>query len=123
MRITSLSILLGFFLWNCNKTKTFEDQLFGDWQIENPTLQSYIRFDKAGKVTYFFNRFSYEKDSLAEYGRWQLKDVVSGSLKDTFAMEIVKKPQNTLFKLVFITPDKIKVIDDQGTTYFTRVQK
>lgn len=123
MRISSLYVFLGFFLWNCENPKSFEDRIIGDWQIENPTLQSYIRFDKGGEVTYFFNRFSYEKDSLAEYGRWQLQEILSSGSLDTFAVEIIKKPQNTLFKLVFVSPNKIKVMDSQGTTYFTRVQQ
>lgn len=123
MRSATLMLVLGLLIWSCvnPKATNFQTQIAGDWQIENATLQSYIRFDKNGKVTYFFNRFSYEKDTLAEYGNWQLKEILPGISKDTFAVEIMKQPQNTLFKFIFDSPDKIKVVDDYGDTFFTRV--
>lgn len=124
MRIVPLCVSLGFFLFCCtdSKVKKFQDRLKGDWKIENPTLQSFIRFDARGNVTYFFNSFSYEKDSLAEYGKWKLKEIHTGHSKDTFEIEILKKPANTNFKIIFDSTNKIKVMDDVGSTFFTRVK-
>nr|AOE08482.1 hypothetical protein [uncultured bacterium] len=124
MRLLPLCVALGFFLFCCNgsKVRKFQNRLSGDWKIENPTLQSFIRFDERGNVTYFFNSFSYEKDSLAEYGKWKLKEIHVGYSKDTFEIEILKKPTNTIFKIIFDSTDKIKVMDDLGSTFFTRVK-
>ena len=124
MRLLPLCVALGFFVCCCNNSKVikFQNRLSGDWKIENPTLQSFIRFDERGNVTYFFNSFSYEKDSMAEYGKWKLKDIHTGYLKDTFEIEVLKKPANTIFKIIFDSTDKIKVMDDLGSTFFTRVK-
>ena len=52
------------------KENKFKDFLVGDWRIENPELQSFIRFEGNGKTTYFLNQFSYRLDSLAQTGKW-----------------------------------------------------
>ena len=124
MRLVPICLVLGFFLFcsTDSKVKKFQHRLTGDWKIENPTLQSFIRFDARGNVTYFFNSFSYEKDSLAEYGKWKLKEIHTGDSKDTFEIEILKKPANSSFKFFFVSTNKIKVMDDIGSTFFTRVK-
>jgi len=101
--------------------KNFKNYITGDWRIENPTLQSFIRFDPNGKTTYFLNRYSYELDTLAEYGSWHLKDIYKGVSLDTFVVEIIKKPQNTEFKFLILEQNRIRVLDEAGETLFTRV--
>jgi hypothetical protein len=114
MRLLFILVLSGLILSSCsNSSSAFKEFIVGDWQIENPTLQSFIRFNNQGKVTFYFNRFSYEKDSLAEYGKWRLKEIKKGVGIDTFLVELEKKPSNTLFKML---------IDDLGYTLFTRLE-
>jgi hypothetical protein len=55
------------------KSSQFTNYLVGDWRIENPSMQSFIRFEENGKTTFYLNRYSYKLDSLAEYGDWLLK--------------------------------------------------
>jgi hypothetical protein len=83
---------------------------------------AFIRFNNQGKVTFYFNRFSYEKDSLAEYGKWRLKEIKKGVGIDTFLVELEKKPSNTIFKMVIVNENKLKVIDDIGYSRFTRLE-
>jgi hypothetical protein len=105
------------------KSRQFKDYLIGDWRIENPTLQSVIRFEESGKTTYFMNRYSYQLDSLAQIGKWSLDEIRKGKYTDTFIVSIDKQPQKTIFQFIAIDQDKIKVIDEQGKTFFTRIQK
>lgn len=105
------------------KSRQFKNYLIGDWRIENPTLQSVIRFEKSGKTTYFMNQYSYQLDSLAEIGKWSLDEIRKGKYTDTFIVSIDKQPQKTIFQFIAIDQDKIKVIDEQGKTFFTRFQK
>ena len=105
------------------KSRQFKNYLIGDWRIENPTLQSVIRFEKSGKTTYFMNQYSYQLDSLAQIGKWSLDEIRKGKYTDTFIVSIDKQPQKTIFQFIAIDQDKIKVIDEQGQTFFTRIQK
>ena len=105
------------------KSRQFKNYLIGDWTIENPTLQSFIRFEENGKTTYFMNRYSYQHDSLAETGKWSLDEIRKGKYTDTFVVSIDKQPQKTIFQLIAVDQDKIKVFDEQGQTFFTRIQK
>ena len=105
------------------KSRQFKNYIIGDWRIENPTLQSVIRFEKSGKTTYFMNQYSYQLDSLAEIGKWSLDEIRKGKYTDTFIVSIDKQPQKTIFQFIAIDQDKIKVIDEQGKTFFTRIQK
>ena len=122
MRIFILALSLVLLLSGClnSKSKDFKNYITGDWRIENPTLQSFIRFDPNGKTTYFLNRYSYELDTLAEYGSWHLKDIYKGVSIDTFVVEIIKKPQNTEFKFLILEQNRIRVLDEAGETLFTR---
>ncbi len=123
MRLLFILVLSGLILSSCsNSSSAFKEFIVGDWQIENPTLQSFIRFNNQGKVTFYFNRFSYEKDSLAEYGKWRLKEIKKGVGIDTFLIELEKKPSNTLFKMLIVNENKLKIIDDLGYTLFTRLE-
>ena len=105
------------------KSRQFKNYLIGDWRIENPNLQSVIRFEKSGKTTYFMNQYSYQLDSLAQIGKWSLNEIKKGKYTDTFMVSIDKQPQKTIFQFIVIDQDKIKVIDEQGQTFFTRIQK
>ena len=123
MRLLFILVLSELILSSCsNSSSAFKEFIVGDWQIENPTLQSFIRFNNQGKVTFYFNRFSYEKDSLAEYGKWRLKEIKKGVGIDTFLVELEKKPSNTLFKMLIVNENKLKIIDDLGYTLFTRLE-
>jgi len=123
MRLLFILVLSGLILSSCsNSSSAFKEFIVGDWQIENPTLQSFIRFNNQGKVTFYFNRFSYENDSLAEYGKWRLKEIKKGVGIDTFLVELEKKPSNTLFKMLIVNENKLKIIDDLGYTLFTRLE-
>ena len=123
MRLLFILVLSGLILSSCsNSSSAFKEFIVGDWQIENPTLQSFIRFNNQGKVTFYFNRFSYEKDSLAEYGKWRLKEIKKGVGIDTFLVELEKKPSNTLFKMLIVNENKLKIFDDLGYTLFTRLE-
>ena len=114
-----------FFTTGCmnQKENKFKDFLVGEWRIENPILQSFIRFEENGKTTYYFNQFSYRLDSLAEIGKWKLNEIRRGKEIDTFIVKIDKKPQNTVFKFIPIDKDRIKVMDDIEQTFFTRMKK
>ena len=105
------------------KSRQFKAYLLGDWRIENPMLQSFIRFEANGKTTYFMNRYSYERDSLAEIGKWNLDEIRKGQYADTFLLTIDKQPQKTVFKIIALDQNKIKVLDDQGHTFFTRIDE
>jgi hypothetical protein len=123
MRLFTVSVFTALFFLSCsNSKKSFENYIIGDWQIENPTLQSFIRFEAKGEVTFFFNRFSYEKDSLAQYGKWILKDLKQGVAVDTFLLEIQKPPRNTEFKILILNQKQFKAYDDLGYTRFTRIE-
>ena len=123
MRLLFILVLSGLILSSCsNSSSAFKEFIVGDWQIENPTLQSFIRFNNQGKVTFYFNRYSYEKDSLAEYGKWRLKEIKKGVGIDTFLVELEKKPSNTIFKMLIVNENKLKIIDDLGYTLFTRLE-
>ena len=123
MRLLFILVLSGLILSSCsNSSSAFKEFIVGDWQIENPTLQSFIRFNNQGKVTFYFNRYSYEKDSLAEYGKWRLKEIKKGVGIDTFLVELEKKPSNTIFKMLIVNENKLKIIDDLGNTFFTRLE-
>ena len=123
MRFLLILVLSVLILSSCsNSSSAFKEFIVGDWQIENPTLQSFIRFNNQGKVTFYFNRYSYEKDSLAEYGKWRLKEIKKGVGIDTFLVELEKKPSNTIFKMLIVNENKLKIIDDLGNTLFTRLE-
>ena len=85
-------------------------------------LQSFIRFEKNGKTTYYLNQYSYRLDSLSEKGKWELKEIKSGKKRDTFIIEIDKEPQKTIFQFIPIDQQKIKVVDELGQTFFTRIK-
>ena len=123
MRFLFILVLSVIILSSCsNSSSAFKEFIVGDWRIENPTLQSFIRFNNQGKVTFYFNRYSYEKDSLAEYGKWRLKEIKKGVGIDTFLVELEKKPSNTIFKMLIVNENKLKIIDDLGNTLFTRLE-
>ena len=69
------------------------------------------------------NRYSYQLDSLAQTGKWSLDEIRKGKYTDTFMVSIDKQPQKTIFQLIAVDKDKIKVFDEQGQTFFTRIQK
>ena len=114
-----------FFTTGCmnQKENKFKDFLVGEWRIENPVLQSFIRFEENGKTTYYFNQFSYRLDSLAEIVKWKLNEIRRGKEIDTFIVKIEKKPQNTVFKFIPVDKDRIKVMEDIKHTFFTRMKK
>ena len=120
-----LAVLSFVLLTGCmnQKSRQFTEYLKGDWRIENPILQSFIRFEENGKTTYYLNQFSYRLDSLAETGRWSLDEIRKGIEADTFVVTIDKQPQKTVFQFVPVNEDRIKVIDEKGQTFFTRIQK
>ena len=120
-----LAVLSFVLLTGCmnQKSRQFKEYLKGDWRIENPILQSFIRFEENGKTTYYLNQFSYRLDSLAETGRWNLDEIRKGIETDTFVVTIDKQPQKTVFQFVPVNKDRIKVIDEKGQTFFTRIQK
>ena len=99
----------------------FKKYLVGDWRIENPTLQSFVTFEENGRITYYFNRYTYELDSLAEIGQWKIDEIKKGKSIDTFIVTVDKKPQKTTFKMIAFDKDKLKVVDDQGHVFFTRI--
>lgn len=105
------------------KSRQFKNYLVGVWRIENPSMQSFIRFEENGKITFYLNRYSYKLDSLAEYGDWHLKEIKKGAVRDTFVVQIDKKPQQTIFQFIPIDQQRIKVIDERGQTFFTRIEK
>ena len=120
--LTFFSIILVTGCLN-QKSRQFNEYLIGEWRIENPILQSFIRFEENGKTTYYLNQFSYRLDSLAETGKWELIEIRKGREVDTFIVKIDKKPQNTVFKFIPVDKNRIKVVDDIGQTFFTRTKK
>lgn len=120
-----LAVLSFILLTGCmnQKSRQFKEYLIGEWRIENPILQSFIRFEENGKTTYYLNQFSYRLDSLAETGKWSLDEIRKGIETDTFIVTIDKQPQKTVFQFVPVNKDRIKVIDEKGQTFFTRIQK
>ena len=120
-----LAVLSFVLLTGCmnQKSRQFKEYLIGEWRIENPILQSFIRFEENGKTTYYLNQFSYRLDSLAETGKWNLDEIRKGIETDTFIVTIDKQPQKTVFQFVPVNKDRIKVIDEKGQTFFTRIQK
>jgi hypothetical protein len=120
-----LAVLSFVLLTGCmnQKSRQFKEYLIGEWRIENPILQSFIRFEENGKTTYYLNQFSYRLDSLAETGKWSLDEIRKGIETDTFIVTIDKQPQKTVFQFVPVNKDRIKVIDEKGQTFFTRIQK
>ena len=92
-----------FFTTGCmnQKENKFKDFLVGEWRIENPVLQSFIRFEENGKTTYYFNQFSYRLDSLAEIGKWKLNEIRRGKEIDTF---IVKIDKNLKIQFLNLSP-------------------
>ena len=123
MRIVSILCFL-IFMSACvsSKSRQFTNYLMGDWRIENPSMQSFIRFEENGKTTFYLNRYSYKLDSLAEYGDWRLKEIKKGVAGDTFVIQIDKRPQQTTFQFIPIDQQRIKVIDERGQTFFTRIE-
>ena len=105
------------------KSYKFKNYLVGEWRIDNPTLQSFIRFEEDGKTTYYFNRYSYQLDSLAQIGKWSLDEIRKGMKIDTFIVTIDKQPKKTIFQFLPLDNDRIKVIDEGGQTFFTRIKK
>lgn len=105
------------------KSYKFKNYLVGEWRIDNPTLQSFIRFEEDGKTTYYFNRYSYQLDSLAQIGKWSLDEIRKGMKIDTFIVTIDKEPKKTIFQFLPLDNDRIKVIDEGGQTFFTRIKK
>ena len=103
------------------KSRQFNEYLIGEWRIENPILQSFIRFEENGKTTYYLNQFSYRLDSLAETGKWSLNEIRKGTQTDTFVVTIDKQPQKTIFQFVPLNNDRMKVIDPKVQTFFTRI--
>lgn len=124
MRIFAF-IVTAVLLTGCRnqKFKKFEDFLIGDWRIENPTLQSFIRFEENGKLTYFMNRYSYQLDSLSQMGKWSLDKIQKGNITDTFTVTIDNQSRKILFHFIAVDENKIKVIDDGGQVFFTRIRK
>ncbi len=120
-----LVFLCFFLLLKCNYQKSykFKNYLVGEWRIDNPTLQSFIRFEENGKTTYYFNRYSYQLDSLAQIGKWSLDEIRKGMKIDTFIVTIDKQPKKTIFQFLPLDNDRIKVIDEGGQTFFTHIKK
>ena len=50
-------------------------------------------------------------------------EIREGKYTDTFMVSIDKQPQKTIFQFIAIDQGEIKVIDEQGQTFFTRIQK
>ena len=124
MRISSvICFLIVMSACVSSKSRQFTNYLVGDWRIENPSMQSFIRFEENGKTTFYLNRYSYKLDSLAEYGDWLLKEIKKGAVRDTFVVQIDKRPQQTTFQFIPIDQQRIKVIDERGQTFFTRIEK
>ena len=124
MRISSVvCFLIVMSACVSSKSRQFKNYLVGDWRIENPSMQSFIRFEENGKTTFYLNRYSYKLDSLAEYGDWRLKEIKKGAVRDTFVVQIDKRPQQTTFQFIPIDQQRIKVIDERGQTFFTRIEK
>ena len=117
-----LSLILSIRCTN-QKSNKFKSYLFGDWRIDNPTLQSFIRFEENGKTTYYFHRYSYQLDSLAQIGKWNLDEIRKGREIDTFIVTIDKQPKKTVFRFLPLDKNRIKVIDEGGQTFFTRIEK
>jgi hypothetical protein len=118
--LTVFSVILVTGCMN-QKSRQFNEYLIGEWRIENPILQSFIRFEENGKTTYYLNQFSYRLDSLAETGKWSLNEIRKGTQSDTFVVTIDKQPQKTIFQFVPLNNDRMKVIDQKGQTFFTRI--
>lgn len=119
-------VFFCFFLFlKCTYQKSykFKNYLVGEWRIDNPTLQSFIRFEEDGKTTYYFNRYSYQLDSLAQIGKWSLDEIRKGMKIDTFIVTIDKEPKKTIFQFLPLDKDRIKVIDEGGQTFLTRIKK
>ena len=124
MRIINVVCILIFMTGCVNTTsRQFKNYLLGDWRIENPILQSFIRFEENGNTTFYMNQYSYKLDSLAERGSWSLSEIKNGAVRDTFIIQIDKKPQKTIFQFIPIDQQRIKVIDEKGHTFFTRIDK
>ncbi len=123
MRFIFLTFFAVILITGCSNSKSqdFKNYLVGDWRIENKFLQTYIRFEVSGKTTYFGNRYSYELDSLVEYGRWKLNEVRKGQSIDTFVVEIVKQPQETIFKFIPLDENRIKAFDGAREVLFKRI--
>ena len=117
-----LSLILSVKCTN-QKSNKFKSYLVGEWRIDNPTLQSFIRFEENGKTTYYFNRYSYQLDSLAQIGKWNLDEIRKGREIDTFIVTIDKQPKKTVFRFLPLDKNRIKVIDERGQTFFTRIEK
>ena len=117
-----MSLILSVKCTN-QKSNKFKSYLVGEWRIDNPTLQSFIRFEENGKTTYYFNRYSYQLDSLAQIGKWNLDEIRKGREIDTFIVTIDKKPKKTVFRFLPLDKNRIKVIDEGGQTFFTRIEK
>ena len=117
-----LSLILSVKCTN-QKSNKFKSYLVGEWRIDNPTLQSFIRFEENGKTIYYFNRYSYQLDSLAQIGKWNLDEIRKGREIDTFIVTIDKQPKKTVFRFLPLDKNRIKVIDEGGQTFFTRIEK
>ena len=117
-----LSLILSVKCTN-QKSNKFKSYLVGEWRIDNPTLQSFIRFEENGMTTYYFNRYSYQLDSLAQIGKWNLDEIRKGREIDTFIVTIDKQPRKTVFRFLPLDKNRIKVIDEGGQTFFTRIEK
>ena len=105
---------------NTTKEK-IQTYLIGSWRIENPNLQSFIQFNQNGKANYYFNRHSFEKDTLSESGRWEIDIGNNQSLTDTFQIRIFLKNKIT-FHAVIQDSLRFMTLEKGHTTRFTRLK-
>ena len=69
------------------------------------------------------NRYSYQLDSLSQMGKWSLDKIQKGNITDTFTVTIDNQSRKILFHFIAVDENKIKVIDDGGQVFFTRIRK
>lgn len=115
-------IVLSMYGCTTNKSQQFKNHILGDWRIDNPAVQAFVRFEDKGETTYYYNRYSYDLDSLAEYGDWKLNKIIKGVETDTFQVEVDRKIEKIVFNFIVVDQNRLKMIDINGNaTYFSRV--
>jgi hypothetical protein len=121
-RLSFLGLIVIMYGCTANKTQQFKNYILGDWRIDTPSAQAFIRFEDKGKTTYFYNRYSYDLDSLAEYGDWKLNRIKKGVETDTFQLVVDRKIGKIVFNFLVVDKNRLKMIDKNGkATYFNRV--
>lgn len=123
MRSIFLACFFLFFIHlSCvnSSEKILKNYLIGTWRIENPTMQSFIKFKKDGRATYFFNRYSLQLDTLSEHGKWEVSFTRKKTLKDTFMLHIIKK-NNIVFKAIILDSIHFLTFEKKIKTRLTRI--